>query len=109
MQHKELRFYVAANGKQPFAEWLKKIKDPTTKARILRRLDYLTIGNYGDFKSVGDGVFELRLTFGAGYRIYFAENGKHTVILLMAGDKSSQSKDITLAKKYWLELKRRMK
>jgi len=65
------------------------------------------LGNLGDCKPVGDGVSELRLAFGSGYRIYFAEKDNIIVILLCAGDKGSQQKDIKAAKMYWHELKER--
>jgi putative addiction module killer protein len=104
MKQKELRYYIAASGKSPFTQWLSKIKDITTQVRILRRLERLEFGHYGDYKSVGDGVFELRLAFGPGYRVYFGEEDGVAVVLLLGGNKSSQSKDIEIAKKYWREL-----
>lgn len=72
--------------------------------RIRRRLDRVEIGNYGDYKPLGDGVYELKLHFGSGYRVYFAEYDEIIVILLCGGDKSTQSKDIEIAKTYWKEL-----
>jgi len=105
--YKILRTYITPNGKIPFSTWLNGLTDPGTRLRIRRRLDRLEIGNYGDCEPVGDGVFELRLFFGAGYRIYFAESDDAIVILLCGGDKKSQKKDIQLAKAYWLELKER--
>ncbi|MBX9704938.1 MAG: type II toxin-antitoxin system RelE/ParE family toxin [Gammaproteobacteria bacterium] len=107
MKQKELRYYISGNGKSPFAEWLGKIRDNVTQARILRRLERMEMGHYGDYKSVGDGILELRLAFGSGYRVYFAEVDGITVILLLGGDKSTQSKDIQTAKLYWQELKGR--
>ena len=71
------------------------------RARVFARLDRVETGNLGDCKSVGDGVFELRLSFGAGYRIYFGEIGATVVLLLYGGDKSSQKKDVAKAKEYW--------
>jgi len=71
----------------------------------LRRLDRVALGHYGDYKALGDGVYELRLAFGPGYRVYFCEYDNVTVILLIAGDKSRQSKDIALAKQYCRELR----
>lgn len=102
---KTLRYYVAEDGKIPFLSWLKKLKDSMTRVRIRRRLDRLELGNFGDCEPVGEGVLELRLDFGSGYRIYFAEQSDEIVILLCAGDKSSQKKDIKTAKTYWHELK----
>ena len=102
--NKILRNYVTLSGKVPFKEWLNNLKDPTMRHRIWRRLDRVEIGNYGDYKSLGDGVYELKLHFGSGYRVYFAEYDEIIVILLCGGDKSTQSKDIEIAKTYWKEL-----
>lgn len=85
--------------------WLYSLRDPTTRRRILKRLRRLEYGHYGDFKPVGEGVYELRFFFGAGYRVYFAEQGDTIVILLCAGDKGSQRRDIQQAKQYWQEYK----
>ena len=67
-------------------------------------MDRVEVGNYGDYKPLGDGVYELKLHFGSGYRVYFAEYDDIIVILLCGGDKSTQSKDIEIAKTYWKEL-----
>ena len=80
-----------------FNEWLQKV-DSLVKARILARLSRVEMGNFGDHSSVGDGISELRLFFGAGYRIYYMQQSLQLVILLCAGDKSTQTKDIKLAK-----------
>ena len=72
---------------------------------IDKRLERIANGNLGDYRSVGAGVFELRLPFGPGYRIYFGEVGNTIVLLLCAGDKSSQTQDIARAKDYWLQYK----
>jgi putative addiction module killer protein len=64
-------------------------------------LEHLAQGHYGDYKAVGEGVYELRFFFGSGYRVYFAEDGNTIVVLLLGGDKGSQSKDITKAQRYW--------
>jgi putative addiction module killer protein len=106
---KEIRIYITSNGKQPFNEWLAEIKDNTTEARIKRRLDRLSLGHYGDVKSLGDGISELRLQFGSGYRIYFGEIDNKIVLLLCAGDKSTQSRDIQKAKEYWQKFTTGMK
>jgi len=105
--HKILRNYATSTGKVPFSDWLNNLKDPSTRLRIKRRLDRLELGNLGDCEPVGEGVLELKLAFGAGYRIYFAEYGDTIIILLCAGDKASQRKDIKIAKMYWQELKER--
>lgn len=102
--NKILRNYITSSGKIPFLDWLNGIKDSTTRHRIRRRLDRLEIGHYGEYKILGEGVCELKLDFGPGYRIYFAEHDNIVVILLCGGDKGSQSKDIQTAKTYWREL-----
>jgi len=99
----EIREYITEDGRSLFAEWLRGLKDRRARARILVRLNRVRLGNLGDSKSVGDGVFELRMTFGPGYRIYFGREGDTVVILLCGGDKSTQSKDIAQAKDYWAD------
>ena len=96
-----LRIYVDENGEEPFTEWLAGIRDVRTRARIRRRLDRVSLGNLGDHQAVGGGVFELRLFFGPGYRIYYGEQDDTLVILLCGGDKSTQRRDIERAKAYW--------
>lgn len=103
MAEKELIYYQTEKGKEPFRDWLKSLKDKVTQARIERRLERISSGNYGDHKTVGEGVIELRLFFGAGYRVYFAEEGNTIILLLNGGDKSSksqQNKDIQTAQTY---------
>ena len=102
---KELRYYKKANGQEPLVEWLNKFKDHVVRSRIERRIERLEIGNYGDCEPVGEGVFEVKLHFGPGYRVYFAEVGKTIILLLCGGNKSTQVKDIETAKKYWRDLK----
>lgn len=77
------------------------LRDIKTKARIEARLLRLELGNFGDCKSVGTGVFELRYMFGSGYRVYFGKDGDSVILLLLGGDKSSQSSDIKTAQEYW--------
>ena len=82
-----------------FSKWLKKLKDVLAKVAIVRRLDRMKEGNFGDSKSVGSGVFELRVDVGKGYRVYFTNKNNRVVILLVGGDKSTQEEDIKTAKK----------
>lgn len=100
---KNVIVYRTAAGKEPFTDWLHSLRDAATRRRILKRLLRLEQGHYGDFKSVGGGVNELRFFFGAGYRIYFAEDGDTLVVLLCGGDKSGQRQDIQQAQAYWQE------
>ncbi len=95
-----LRVYVTEEGKVPFAEWMNKMPDKDRR-RVQARLDRLAEGNLGDCKSVGNGVHELRLFFGAGCRVYFAFEGNAVVLLLCGGTKDTQNKDIKRAKEYW--------
>jgi putative addiction module killer protein len=98
---KNLIVYQTKAGKEPFRDWITGFKDKVTRARIERRLEKVAEGHYGDYKGVGEGVYELRYFFGAGYRVYFAEDGDTLVLLLCGGDKSSQNRDITKAQAYW--------
>ena len=82
-----------------FATWFKGLKDRKAKARIQARIDRIELGNFGDVAPVGEGVSELRIFYGPGYRVYFARRQTVLVILLTGGDKSSQSADIAIAKK----------
>jgi putative addiction module killer protein len=83
---------------ETFSRWLNGLADRRARAKIAARIDRLAQGNLGDVASVGEGVSELRIHFGPGYRVYFAARGRALVILLCGGDKSSQAKDIKTAK-----------
>lgn len=83
-----------------FAKWLKRFKDTAARARILARIQRLSLTEtFGDTKPVCDGVFEMRIDYGPGYPLYYALKGNELVLLLIGGDKSSQHKDIAKAKK----------
>lgn len=83
-----------------FIKWLKRLRDTDAKARINLRIRRISLtGNFGDTKSVGDGVFELRINYGPGYRVYYSQRGSEVVLLLIGGDKPSQQRDINKAKK----------
>ena len=102
---REIRVYRTLNGGEPFTEWLESIQDRRTRRRIRARLEQLTFGNFGDHRFIGEGILELRLHFGAGYRVYLGQVGNTIVLLLCGGDKSSQPQDIERAKSYWLKYK----
>ncbi len=93
--------YRRRDGRIPFQEWFSEFYDARVCARIQSRIHRLERGNFGDSKSVGDGLFELRFHFGPGYRIYYGIRHGRIVILLCGGDKSSQQKDIQIANVYW--------
>lgn len=95
-----IREYLTAQGKSPYRDWLKSL-DLKVQARIQARVLRFEGGNLGDHKSVGGGVWEARLDFGPGYRLYFGKDGLSVILLLVGGDKASQAKDIAAAKVYW--------
>ena len=82
-----------------FADWLKRLRDERARARIAQRIDRLARGNPGDVAPVGEGISELRINYGPGYRVYFVQRSEVLVILLCGGDKRSQTKDIATAKR----------
>ena len=81
-----------------FSKWLVELRDIRARARIQARIDRLELGNVGDVKPVGEGVSEMRIDYGPGYRVYFIQRGTQLIILLAGGDKKSQSKDIRMAR-----------
>ncbi len=97
----EIHHYLLPDGQDIFINWLEKLKDTTAKIAIVRRINRIELGNFGDHKFCRDGVSELRVDIGAGYRIYYAISGKQIVLLLCGGDKRTQSADINRACKYW--------
>lgn len=101
--------YLTEGGRNPFRKWLEGLKDRRARARVRVRLNRIRLGNFGDCKSVGRGVSELRIPYGPGYRVYFGRKGNTVVILLCGGDKRTQSRDITLAQEYWADYYRRTK
>jgi putative addiction module killer protein len=97
-----IREYLKPDGRNPFRDWLAKL-DVSVRARIQARVLRFEMGNLGDHKSVGGGVWEARLTFGPGYRIYFGKDGPSIILLLLGGDKASQIKDIRQAQGFWIK------
>jgi len=103
-----VREYLTGDGRNPFREWLGTL-DGTVKARVQARVLQFELGNLGDHKSVGAGVWEARLPFGPGYRLYFGKDGESIIVLLLRGAKASQGRDIRRAQEFWrdyLERKR---
>ena len=98
---RELVEYVTAGEKCPFLDWLNRLRDVQGRAFIRKRLNRVRLGNLGINRSLGDGVWELKVEFGPGYRVYYGEDGAKIVVLLCGGDKGSQRRDIEEAKKYW--------
>ncbi len=107
VQPREILRYTTPEGRSPFTEWLDSLRDRNVRVRIKSRLDRVEEGNLGDFKSVGEGVFELRINYGPGYRVYFGQVGFTIVVILIAGDKSTQEQNIQQAIKYWKDYEKR--
>ncbi|WP_412758177.1 type II toxin-antitoxin system RelE/ParE family toxin [Legionella bozemanae] len=99
IKRKTIKIYQKDNGDCPFISWLESL-DAAIRHRIQSRLARVAIGNVGEYKVLGDGISELKFKFGSGYRIYYSERDDVIVLLLCAGDKKTQSKDIKLAKEY---------
>lgn len=104
---KELRIYQTKEGKQPFTDWLSSLKDRIGRANITNKLNRAVHGNYGDCEHVGDGVYELKIHYGPGYRVYFSEQNETIILLLSGGIKRTQPRDIKKAKQYWIEFRER--
>ena len=100
--HYDILIFSTANKKEPFLNWLNKF-NRDIKKRIITRLNRLILGNLGDYKAIDNNIFELKLSFNGGYRIYFGKDGNKLIILLCGGDKKTQKQDIKKAKKYWSE------
>ena len=96
----EVRRYLTNAGRDVFGEWLAGLKDTRTRAKIAARIDRLSAGNFGDCKSLRGGLFELRIDWGPGYRVYYAFDGRTCVLLLCGGNKRKQSSNIKRAQEY---------
>ena len=103
----QIQDYRADDGRIPFKEWLSALADRQAKARVLTRIQRMSAGNLGDCKPVQDGVWELRIDNGPGYRVYYAQTGDKLLLLLIGGDKRKQQADIAKAVDYWQDWKRR--
>ncbi len=104
---RSLEEYITDDGRSPFSQWLNGLRDRRARARIRVRLDRVSLGNLGECRSVGDGVHELVMDFGPGYRVYFGQIGDRIVLLLTGGTKGTQQKDIDQAKAYWADYRSR--
>ena len=102
----ELRRYRASDGKVPLSEWLNEL-DVNTSDRISVYIERMKVGNFGNSRFVGEGVSELKINFGPGYRVYYLLDGSSVVVLLCGGDKGSQHKDIRLAQQFATDYWRR--
>lgn len=107
IQPREIKRYITKDGKIPFAKWFDSLKSRKTQLKITERLRRVSLGNLGDYKAMGEGICELRIDYGSGYRIYFAQEGSQIILLLCGGDKDTQKKDILLAREYWYDYRNR--
>jgi putative addiction module killer protein len=102
---REVRVYRTPDRREPFNTWLDRLRDARAVQKIDARIARVRLGNLGQPRSVGDGVHELKIDYGPGYRVYFGQDGHALVILLCGGDKRTQDADIRSAKQYWTQYK----
>ena len=105
----QVRHYLTSAGRDPYQAWLDRLKDLRARVAIQRRVDRMASGHFGDHKPCRDGVSELRIDVGPGYRVYYARHGSTVVVLLCAGDKRAQAADIERAITYWTDYLRRLR
>ena len=103
----DIHYYQTSAGEKPFIAWLEGLRDRQARTRIEARLARVAVGNFGDVEPAGQGVMELRIDWGPGYRVYFARIGQVIVLLLCGGDKRTQQRDIDRAKGYFEDYKAR--
>ena len=103
----KIREYLSENGQSPFDSWLIGLRDLRARARVDTRLNRASLGNFGDYASVGGGVLELRIFYGPGYRVYYSLVGESVVLLLLGGTKGTQKRDIQIAKAYLADYRKR--
>jgi putative addiction module killer protein len=99
--------YLTEDGRAPLKEWLANLADRQARARVLVRIQRMSAGNFGDCKPLTEGVWELRIDHGPGYRVYYARAGEKLLLLLVGGDKRKQRSDIDTALAYWKDWNRR--
>lgn len=105
----EIQRYVSRAGRDIFGDWLADLKDVRARAKVAVRIDRIATGNFGDCKALREGLYELRIDWGPGYRVYYAMIGRQIVLLLCGGDKRKQSSDIERAFEYLEDYKERTK
>jgi len=107
-KERTVKYYQTRTGRQPFKHWRDDLSDKTTKSAIDARISRLRSGNFGKSEPIGEGASESKIDLGPGYRIYYGIDGP-TILLLHGGDKSTQEKDIALAKQFWSDYQARKK
>ena len=106
---REILTYITPSGRDSYQQWYTRIKDQKAQIAISNRITRLRIGNFGDFKRLSSGLYELRIDYGPGYRVYFGLFQNDTVILLCGGTKGTQQRDINRAQNYWNDFLKQMK
>jgi putative addiction module killer protein len=104
---REVHYFETPAGKAPARDWLSSIKDKLTQAILYKRIRQAGLGQFGKTRNVGDGVWELKIDYGPGYRVYYGIHGDELILILMAGSKRTQAADIKKAQAYWNEWKER--
>ena len=103
----KLREYLSESGRSPFNDWLLGLQDLRARARIRARLNRVKLGNLGDYVSIGDGVYELRIFYGPGYRMYYSQEPENVILFLLGGVKGTQKRDIKTARAYMADYRTR--
>ncbi len=106
-QEWEIAYYKTQGGQFPFRDWFNSLRDLKARAIIDTQLGRLSLGNFGKCAVLGPGIYELKIYYGPGYRIYFGRTGSKIILLLCGGDKSTQSADIRTADRYWQNFRER--
>lgn len=104
-----IEYYTTSSGKQPVRTWLSSIKDKLTQAILYKRIRQAGLGNFGQARNVGEGVNELKIDYGPGYRVYFGVHKDEMILLLVGGTKRTQQSDIEKAKEYWTQWQKEKK
>lgn len=103
----DIQYYLNSNAVNVAGKWLRSLRDPIAKAKITKRISRFEHGNFGDHKPCREGVWEMRVDEGPGYRVYYAFSGRQIILLLCGGDKTTQDADINTAVSYWEDWKER--
>lgn len=103
----DIQHYLNRQGQDLYQDWLDNLRDRMAQARITMRINRIAAGAFGDCRPVGDGVWELKIDYGPGYRVYYAQAGRSLVLLLLGGDKKTQQADINKAIEYWHDYQER--
>jgi putative addiction module killer protein len=106
-KQRSVDYYKTPGGKEPAKEWLSSLKDVMTQAILYKRIRQAGLGQFGKSKNLGSGVWELKIDYGPGYRVYYGIEGDELILILMGGSKRTQASDIKKAKVYWIEWKAR--